>query len=331
MPHQNKRCTGFPAWLCKPCGWIMAVAGYGVLKKFEEPSKAPFYFLNSPNFFNFARRSIYKTYLVCMKKIIYLALLVLLVKCGTSKNATSDARTAAALKSYYTLRVYHLANADQMALLDQFLETAYLPALHRQGIATVGVFKPVDNDTASDKKVVVFTPYTSLQQLQKTSQQLQQDITLEQNSPAYVNAPHNSPPFTRFETILLEAFDQMPGMALPQLQSPKAQRIYELRSYEGATEKLYQNKVQMFNEGGEVPLFRRLNFNAVFYAAVLAGARMPNLMYLTTFENRDDREAHWKTFGDDPEWKKLSSMKEYQNNVSKADIWLMAPTAYSDF
>jgi hypothetical protein len=264
-----------------------------------------------------------------MKKLIYLSLLFLFTQCSSSKNATTTS-SRAATKSFYTVQVYHVTNADQMALVDNYLKSAYVPALHRQGIATVGVFKPVDNDTASDKKIVVFTPFTSLQQFERTSRQLQSDITLEQNSPAYVNAPYNSAPYTRFETILLEAFDQMPGMATPQLTGAKSERIYELRSYEGPTEKLYLNKVQMFNEGGEVALFKRLNFNAVFYASVLAGARMPNLMYMTTFENRADRDAHWKAFGDDPEWKTLSAKPEYQHNVSKSDIWLMTPTDYSD-
>jgi hypothetical protein len=123
----------------------------------------------------------------------------------------------------------------------------------------------------------------------------------------------------------------MPAPAVPKLSSPKAQRIYELRSYEGPTEKLYRNKVQMFNEGGEVALFQRLNFNAVFYASVLAGARMPNLMYMTSFENMADRDAHWKTFGNDPEWKILSAKPEYQNNVSHIDITFLTATDYSDF
>ena len=87
----------------------------------------------------------------------------------------------------------------------------------------------------------------------------------------------------------------------------------------------------MFNEGGEVALFKRLNFNAVFYSEVVAGSRMPNLMYMTTFENRADRDAHWKAFGDDPEWKKLSSMPEYQKNVSKIEIFFLRPTEYSDY
>lgn len=264
-----------------------------------------------------------------MKKFLYLILLFPFVKCGSSKMATTEA--AATAKSYYAIQVYHLASADQMTLVDTYLKTAYLPALHRHGVATVGVFKPVENDTAADKKVFVFAPYSSFQQFQKTTQQLQSDVTLEQASPAYVNAPYNSPPYNRFETILLQAFDQMPAMALPKLNGAKSQRIYELRSYEAPTEKFYRNKVQMFNQGGEVALFKRLNFNAVFYASVLAGAHMPNLMYMTTFENRADRDAHWKTFGDDPEWKATSAKPEYQHNVSKADIMLLTPTDYSDF
>ena len=267
-----------------------------------------------------------------MKRFLYLIPVLMLVQCSTPKNAASGSgKASAATKSFYAIRVYHLSNPDQITLVDGYLRSAYLPALHRQGVTNVGVFKPVDNDTAADKKVVVFMPLQSLQQFVNISNSLSGDVTLEQNSPAYVNAPYNNPPFARFETILLQAFDQMPGMAVPQLSSAKSQRIYELRSYEGPTEKLYQNKVEMFNVGGEVPLFKRLNFNAVFYASVLSGAHMPNLMYMTTFENRAEREAHWKSFTNDPEWKTLSSSEKYQHNVSKADIWLMTPTDYSDF
>jgi hypothetical protein len=265
-----------------------------------------------------------------MKKLLYLVLLFAFVKCGSSKNATGSQQAAPSL-SYYTLQVYHLATNDQLNLVENFLKSAYLPALRRSGIATIGVFKPVGDDTATDKRVIVFTPYASLQQFEKIAQQLQGDITLEQNAPAYVNAPHNSPPYTRYETILLRAFKDMPAAEVPRLTGPKSNRVYELRSYEGPTEKLYQNKVHMFNEGGEVPLFKRLGFNAVFYGSVLAGARMPNLMYMTSFENKADRDAHWKAFGDDPEWKTLSKKPEYQNNVSHIDITFLSPTDYSDF
>jgi len=129
----------------------------------------------------------------------------------------------------------------------------------------------------------------------------------------------------------MHAFEKMPEPALPNLSAPKAERVYELRSYESPSEQYHVNKVQMFNAGGEVSLFKRLNFNAVFYADVLVGSHMPNLMYMTTFNNKADRDAHWKTFGSDPEWKALSSKPEYQHNVSKAEITFLHPTEYSDF
>jgi hypothetical protein len=105
--------------------------------------------------------------------------------------------------------------------------------------------------------------------------------------------------------------------------------VYELRSYESASEKIFRNKVQMFNAGGEIKLFDRLGFNAIFYSEVLFGPKMPNLMYMTSFANMPAREAHWKAFGADPEWKKLAALPEYQNNVSHIDITFLRPTDYS--
>ena len=96
-------------------------------------------------------------------------------------------------------------------------------------------------------------------------------------------------------------------------------------------EKKYWKKVEMFNEAGEIPLFERLGFNAVFYAEVIAGDRMPNLAYMTSFENMEERNRHWKTFTEDAEWKNLVGMEKYQHNVSKADILLLKAAAYSDY
>ena len=50
-----------------------------------------------------------------------------------------------------------------------------------------------------------------------------------------------------------------------------------------------------------------------------------------SFENMKDRDAHWKSFGSDTSWKKLSSMPLYQKNVSHIDITFLRPVDYSDF
>jgi hypothetical protein len=233
-------------------------------------------------------------------------------------------------QEFYEIKVYHLKNVEQEKIVDDYLQHAFLPALHKTGIAKVGVFKPLTNDTAADKLIYVFIPLKSIDQLLSLPAQIGKDNDYNNAGTVYLNAVYTDPPYTRVESILLKAFRLAPQMQLPKLTGPKTDRIYELRSYESATEKLYLNKVQMFNEGGEIPLFDRLGFNAVFYADVVNGSHMPNLMYMTSFENKTIHDEKWKTFGSDPEWKKLSAMPEYQHNVSKADIVLMHAADYSD-
>lgn len=234
-------------------------------------------------------------------------------------------------REYYEITVYHFANNTQEKVLDNYLQNALLPALHKMNIKSVGVFKALSNDTAADKLIYVFMPIKSLDEVNVVASKLTADVTYQSAGQEYLNAVYSVPPYTRMETILLHAFPLAPKMNLPQLQGAKKDRVYELRSYESATEKIHVNKVQMFNEGGEIDLFKRLNFNAIFYAQVVVGSKMPNLMYMTSFENMQEREVHWKAFGDDTFWKKLSAMPEYQNNVSHIDITFLHPTDYSDF
>ena len=58
---------------------------------------------------------------------------------------------------------------------------------------------------------------------------------------------------------------------------------------------------------------------------------MPNLMYMTSFENKDDRDAHWKSFSSDPVWKDISTRPEYQKIVSKNVTLFLKARAYSDY
>jgi hypothetical protein len=121
----------------------------------------------------------------------------------------------------------------------------------------------------------------------------------------------------------------MPEFAVPDYKTPVSEQIYELRSYEGPTEKIYRKKVEMFNEAGEVALFKKLEFNAVFYGEVISGSAMPNLMYMTTFKNMKSHDEHWDTFRSHPIWGKLKNMEEYKHTVSHIDKYLMHPTEYS--
>jgi hypothetical protein len=248
------------------------------------------------------------------------ALLVALVFCLLVIESKGQQR------EFYQLKIYHVKTKSQEARVDQFLQFAWLPEAHKAGIKNIGVFKPVRQDTA-EQLIYVLVPFKSLEQFNNLDNKLHYASA----GKDYIDAAHNDVPYIRIESILLRAFPGKPRMEAPALTGPRRDRIYELRSYESPTEKYYVNKVKMFNEGGEISIFKRLNFNAIFYAEVLSGSRMPNLMYMTSFESIASRDEHWKAFSADEEWKKLRAMPEYQNNVSKADILLLYAVEYSDY
>lgn len=233
-------------------------------------------------------------------------------------------------QEFYEIRIYQLNNADQEKRLDAYLKDALLPALHKAGSSKVGVFKPVGNDTAAIRKVYLVIPYKSLSDLDAIDTKLTKDNAYATAGADYINAAHDNTPYTRYSRIILKAFSGHPQLTPPQLTGDRSERVYELRSYEGPTEKYYRKKVDMFVKGNEIEIFDRLKFNPVFYGEVLAGTAMPNLMYMTSFDNKQSRDEHWKAFGEDPAWKKLSGDKQYDNTVSHMDITFLTPTEYSD-
>ena len=141
--------------------------------------------------------------------------------------------------------------------LDTYLQTAYLPALHRKNKKDIGVFKPIANDTSTDKIIYVIVPFKTLDEIQALEKSLAADSIYLHAGKDYINASYQTPPYTRMEKIILSAFALAPQMKLPQLHSDKKDHIYELRSYESPTEKYHINKVKMFNEGGEIKIFTK--------------------------------------------------------------------------
>jgi hypothetical protein len=250
--------------------------------------------------------------------------LLLLCQCSPKRQGEVN-------QELYELRVYKLADVSQEARLDSYLEKAFLPALKEQGIQDIGVFKFIPEMRDSVNQVFVLYPIRSSAQFAQLSDSVFADPAFREKAHSFIDAVHDEPPYERLEVILLKAFKDMPVMKPTTLKGNRDKRVYELRSYESPTEVLFRNKVEMFNEGGEIELFEELGFNAVFYAEVLAGSRMPNLMYMTTFKDKDTRDSLWKAFVDSSHWKKLKNDPYYANNVNQADILLLTPTPYSDY
>ena len=264
-----------------------------------------------------------------MKRITFLrtsATIFLIISFLNLSFAKSPGR-----QMYYEIKMYRIGRTTQESRMDTYLKDAYIPAMHRAGISTIGVFKPVEQDTAFGKFVYVFIPFKTLEQYLEIESKLAKDITYMTAGKEFIDAPYNDPPFARYENILMKAFASMPEFKVPSFTTPMSERIYELRSYESATEAKATKKIEMFNEGGEIGIFEKIGANPVFFGQVLMGSKMPRLMYLTTYANMKAHDDCWAAFRNHADWKRLSTMDEYKNTVSKANPYLLHPASYSDF
>jgi hypothetical protein len=119
----------------------------------------------------------------------------------------------------------------------------------------------------------------------------------------------------------------MPKMEIPE----KKQRIFELRRYESHNETAGKKKIEMFNEGGEIAIFKRVGLTPVFFGEAIIGSMLPNLTYMLTFDDMEEHDKNWKIFGSDPEWKKISAMPEYANDkiLSAITRTFLMPASFS--
>lgn len=264
-------------------------------------------------------------------KYVIIVSLLILCGCETKKQTANEQVEIIKSREFYQLKTYYFDTNEQESITDDYFRNSLIPALHRQNIKNIGVFKPRLLETDTTKRVILLIPYESLEQFLGLDEALTKDSLYIVTGSKFINASHENPSYGRIQSILMRAFENMPSLFTPQFEVPKADRIYELRSYESPTDEYYKRKVAMFNEGGEINLFDRLGFNAVFYAEVISGPNMPNLMYMTTFKDQETRDELWKAFFDSPEWKELLTLPKYENTVSHADIYFLHPTDYSDY
>ena len=242
---------------------------------------------------------------------------------AVSNAMTDNKKTAAA--NYFELRVYTLKDDTQQKLVERYFENAAIPALNRAGIKNVGVFTEIE--PKGQTKLYVLTQYNGLDHLNQIVDNINNDIALQKDGAAYLNAPASAPAYERIESSLLKAFKNGPEITVP----PKTTRIFELRQYQSASEAAGKKKIEMFNDQGEIDIFKRLGFKPVFWGETIIGPQRPNLTYMITFDDMAAKAAHWKAFGSDPQWKKISAVPEYADAllVNKITSTMLVPTAYS--
>lgn len=226
---------------------------------------------------------------------------------------------------FYELRIYTLKNGKQQKMVENYFQNAAIPAYNRLGSKTVGVF--TEYLAQGFTKLIAVIPFNSLDDYFKLPDRLAGDSAYQQAAADYLNAPATEPAYERIESSLLKSFSHMPKLETPE----KKPRIFELRRYESHNETAGKKKIEMFNEGGEIAIFKRVGLTPVFFGETLIGPQRPNLTYMLTFDNMEEHDLNWKAFGSDPEWKKISAIPEYTNAriVSNIVRTFLIPTAFS--
>ncbi len=237
---------------------------------------------------------------------------------GSSVHAGDGSR-----QQFLEWRQYHLRTGTNKNLVGDFLKNVGIAALNRIGIKPVGVFTPVYGP--SNAKLYVLLVHDSLDSVVNSSSRLLADKEVQQKGASFIDATMSEPAYVRFESSLMVAFSGMPRLEVPTLK----ERIFELRIYESHSAKMGKRKVQMFNEGGEIGIFRKTGLTPVFFGESVIGPNLPNLNYMLAFKDMADRDQRWQVFRDDPDWKKLSADPTYKDTVSNITDIILQPTEYS--
>jgi len=239
---------------------------------------------------------------------------------GVPEGKTSD-------RQLLELRVYHMLPGNKKKVLNDFLANAAIPALSRLGVGPIGAFEPVHG--ADSLTLFLLTPYQSFESFAATAAKMMDEAVFLKAAESFYNMPISDPPYMRVESSLLMAFEQMPKVEVSALVAEKKSRIFEMRIYESHNGKMGKKKVEMFNKGGEIAIFRKAGLQPVFFGETIVGPRMPNLTYMVVFPDWAARDKSWDTFRNDPDWKKLSTDAYYADTVSNITDLILRPTSYS--
>lgn len=243
-------------------------------------------------------------------------------------TAASSAMTAGAAREdaerqYLELRRWHTLIGSKKGFLEKYLQEAAIPAWNRLGIGPVGVFNVMFGQ--SSPTLYVLLPHNSLESVVTATRRMLADDEFLSQGAEFLNASMSDPSYVRYESSLMAAFSHMPKVEVPEAVKNKDSRIFEMRTYESHSEIKAKKKIEMFNEGGEIEIFRQTGLHPVFFGESIIGPQLPNLTYMLAFEDMDARFNNWKTFGNSPGWKELSKKEEYRDTVSNISDLILRP------
>ena len=253
---------------------------------------------------------------------------------GALTQSAAEAHDIPGEKSLIEWQVFTCGTAEKKKKLLAIFDQALIPALNRQKITPVGVFEtsaelnPGEKtyEAANDLRVYVLCQYTNIDSLLQVTPKLLADKKYMSDAAAIFDAPMNDPLFDTSESSLMLGFNHCPKIEVPSLDPA---RIVQIRLYNSYNIERNAKKIDMFDIGGELDLFRKCNMSPVFFGETLAGRMMPNLTYMLSFKNMDAQKEAWAKFVASPEWDALKSNPKYKDTANKIVNIFLKPSPKS--
>ncbi len=243
--------------------------------------------------------------------------------------AQGSASKAGGGRQFLELRKYSLLPGAKKQKFIDFIDKAAIPALNRIGVSPVGAFTVQDGKDEPDHSLYLLLPYPSLEAWSTAKYRLAADKQFMADGGEVLNAPMSDPAYLRVETTLMHAFKEIPTVEISPRKKAGKSRIFQLRIYQSHNVIAAIKKIEMFNEGGEIQIFRDTGFNPVFYGEVMAGAQMPNLVYMLCHDDMATHDTSWKAFRESDGWNTLKADPQYKDTVSNITNILLRPTEFS--
>jgi len=227
------------------------------------------------------------------------------------------------------LRRYRFRFGPMESRFGEYAKGALVPALNRAGVKPVGAFSVAIGPDSP--MTYLLLPLPGPESLASLPGRLAADPEYQRAAAAFRSLPASDPPYVRRESSLMVAFDSVPTLEVPAGAAAVPSRVFELRTYESHNENATLKKIEMFEKGGEIQIFRRVGLTPVFLARNLVGSGLPSLTYMLVFADAAAREQGWAAFREDPGRVKLRSRAGYGNAEILTNIHnlLLRPTDYS--
>jgi hypothetical protein len=226
---------------------------------------------------------------------------------------------------YLSLEWYRCRRDQDVNRVRDFLSSSMVPAYNRAGVRPVGLLQvSVGPDSPS---YLVVTEYTSMAAIQDSAAKLLADEKWGADLRALDEKWDLA--YDRREAWLLRGFRTFPGIDVPKAAEGRS-NLFELRIYESRNTQGHLRKVAMF-DNGEIDIFRRVGIMPVFFGSTVYGPNMPNLVYMIYFPSIEARNEAWGKFGQDPDWKKISTAPGNADRelVSRISNQLLTPLSAS--